>query len=60
MHDGSLESLEDVIDFYNNGGRLNPFLDPAIHPLNLTEEERRVLLTFLESLSGRVLEAGIR
>ncbi len=60
MHDGSLETLADVIEFYNNGGRLNPFLDPAIHPLNLTEEDRHALLAFLESLSGKVLEGVIR
>ena len=60
MHDGSLETLEEVIEFYNNGGRPNPSLDPAIHPLNLTEEEEHALLVFLESLSGRVLEGSIR
>lgn len=60
MHDGSLETLEAVLEFYNNGGRLNPFLDPVIHPLNLTEEDRHALLAFLESLSGRLLEGGIR
>ena len=34
--------------------------DPAIHPLNLTEDEQHALLAFLESLSGSVLEGGIR
>lgn len=60
MHDGSLETLADVIAFYNSGGHLNPFLDPVIHPLNLTQDERHALLAFLESLSGRVLEGVIR
>ena len=60
MHDGSVETLADVIEFYKNGGRLNPFLDPAIHPLNLTEDERRALLAFLQSLSGSVLEGVTR
>ncbi len=54
MHDGSLDTLADVIEFYNNGGRLNPFLDPAIHPLNLMEEGQRALLAFLGSLSGPI------
>lgn len=52
MHDGSLKTLDDVIEFYDKGGRLNPWLDPRIHPLHLTEGERTALRVFLESLSG--------
>ena len=33
MHDGSLETLEEVIDFYDDGGRKNPYLDPEIRQL---------------------------
>jgi len=54
MHDGSLATLDDVIEFYDQGGRLNPFLDPLIHPLNLTADDRLALRVFLESLSGVV------
>jgi cytochrome c peroxidase len=53
MHNGSLATLDDVIDFYDGGGRGNPHLDPEIHPLRLTMEEKRALLAFLRSLVGR-------
>jgi cytochrome c peroxidase len=56
MHDGSLATLTDVVDFYSNGGRENPSLDPAIRPLRFSAEERRALIRFLESLSGTVRE----
>lgn len=52
MHDGSLETLEDVLEFYNKGGNPNPYLDPAIRPLDLTDREEEDLVDFLKSLSG--------
>jgi cytochrome c peroxidase len=54
MHDGSLSTLEDVIDFYDQGGRPNPHLDPQIQPLGLTRRERQELAAFLRSLSGEL------
>ena len=54
MHDGSLATLADVVEFYDKGGRRNPNLFPIIRPLGLSPEEKRVLVTFLESLSGEV------
>lgn len=56
MHDGSLATLEDVVDFYSEGGRPNPYLDSEIRPRNFTPEEKRALIAFLRSLSGQVLE----
>jgi cytochrome c peroxidase len=56
MHDGSLATLEDVVDFYSEGGRRNPYLDPQIQPRHLTVEEKRALVAFLRALTGRVLE----
>lgn len=56
MHDGSLRTLEDVIDFYDKGGRENPSLDAEMRPLKLTAEEKQALKDFLESLSGKVSE----
>lgn len=50
MHDGSVKTLEDVIDFYDRGGVANPNLDPAMRPLNLTPAERRDLVAFLKAL----------
>lgn len=52
MHDGSLATLREVIDFYDQGGIPNPRLDPVIKPLNLTEQEKTDLVEFMESLNG--------
>jgi cytochrome c peroxidase len=59
MHDGSLPSLDAVVDFYSDGGRPNPQLDPEIRPLNLTAAEKRALIAFLDALSGTVQEGGV-
>jgi cytochrome c peroxidase len=56
MHDGSLATLADVVDFYSDGGRKNPFLDPEVRPLRLIDDEKRALMRFLESLSGNISE----
>ena len=52
MHDGSLRTLEAVVDFYSDGARQNPFMDREIRPLRLTPQEKRDLLAFLLSLSS--------
>lgn len=52
MHDGSFTKLRQVIDFYDNGGIKNPFLDKEIKKLNLSEQEKDDLIAFLKSLSG--------
>ena len=54
MHDGSLATLEDVIEFYDKGGRANAQLDPEIRPLHLTAEEKSALASFLRALNGTV------
>jgi len=50
MHDGSLSTLEEVIDFYDHGGGPNPALDKKIKPLGLTSEEKADLAAFLKVL----------
>jgi cytochrome c peroxidase len=60
MHDGSLATLEDVVNFYDDGGRPNRHLDISIRPLKLTGDEKRGLVGFLASLSGRVTEGPVR
>jgi cytochrome c peroxidase len=52
MHDGSLKTLEDVVEFYNKGGVPNKNLDANIKPLHLTDQEKSDLVAFLKSLSG--------
>ena len=58
MHDGSLATLEDVIAFYDQGGRLNPNLDKEIKPLQLTETEKAELLEFLKNLTGPIVSVS--
>ncbi len=55
MHDGSLKTLKEVVDFYIGGGNSNPHLDKEIHALDfLTGQERADLKSFLESLTGEM------
>jgi cytochrome c peroxidase len=52
MHDGSLVTLSEVVDYYDRGGNTNPGLDPELRPLRLTDLEKKALVSFLESLNG--------
>ena len=52
MHNGVFSTLEEVIEFYNQGGIENELLSPLIKKLNLTEKEKENLKLFLESLEG--------
>jgi cytochrome c peroxidase len=53
MHDGSLKTLKDVVDFYVGGGNSNPHLDKDIRALDfLSGQERADLVAFLDSLTG--------
>jgi cytochrome c peroxidase len=54
MHDGSLATLKDVVDFYDGDGNKNPFIDPELRPFHLTELEKQSLPAFLLSLSGTI------
>jgi cytochrome c peroxidase len=51
MHDGSLATLAEVVEHYDQGGRGHPNTDPVIKPLGLTPEEKQDLVRFLESLT---------
>ncbi len=56
MHDGSLPTLEDVVDFYSDGARKNPYLDPELRPLKLSDDEKTALAAFLQSLTGKLID----
>lgn len=56
MHDGSLATLEAVVDFYDRGGNPNPHLDERIRPLQLSAADREALVAFLRALSGTIRE----
>lgn len=56
MHDGSIATLEVVLDHYIAGGRApNPRLSESIEPLDLSPEERADLLAFLNSFTDTAL-----
>ena len=53
MHDGSEETLEQVIDFYDEGGKARrPSLAPEMKPLHLTPQEKKQLVVFLKTLTS--------
>ena len=52
MHNGMLGSLEDVVDFYNDGGGEDPLKDAGLKPLGLVPSEKADLIEYLEALSG--------
>ena len=53
MHDGSFNTLEEVIDHYNSGGKQNVNKSFFIKPLGLTETEKQDLINFLKSLTEK-------
>ena len=54
MHDGSLMTLQDVIEHYVRGGTQNPNLDREIRPLALNDQDKRNIVAFLRSLTGEI------
>lgn len=57
MHDGRLESLDDVVAHYNSGGQSHPNKDARIQPLGLTQAERDQLVAFFKALTDTKLGA---
>ncbi len=55
MHDGSIATLDEVIEFYARGGNVaespNPYRSPFIKSFAITEEEKAALVAFLQSLT---------
>lgn len=52
MHDGSLPTLEAVVDFYDRGGGARPTASALLRPLALVAAEKRALVAFLRALDG--------
>ena len=65
MHDGSIETLREVVVHYNNGGvtlendPVNDFLSGGIRPLILSDEEIDDLVAFMEALTSPEIEKMI-
>ena len=52
MHDGSLKTLEDVVEYYDKGGIDNSHLNAGISRLRLSDQEKKDLVQFMrEGLS---------
>jgi cytochrome c peroxidase len=56
MHDGSLESLQEVIEHYKSGGIAHENKSELLVPFDLTEEEEFQLISFLKSLSDESIK----
>lgn len=54
MHDGSLKTLEEVVEFYDRGGNAPKRFDFEIQPLGLTADEKKDLVAFLRALDGEL------
>jgi cytochrome c peroxidase len=52
MHDGSLATLEDVIDLYDRGGIDRASRDDQIHQLDLPQSDKADLVAFLQTLNS--------
>lgn len=52
MHDGSLATLDEVVEFYRQGGRANAHLDPLLAPIEMSATDARNLVAFLRALSA--------
>lgn len=55
MHDGSLRTLEEVVEHYNKGGVAHRNRSDAVKPLGLSLIEKKQLIAFLESLTDNSL-----
>lgn len=52
MHDGSLKTLEEVVEHYDKGGIKNKWLHQDIRPLKLSKQDKADLVQFLHALNG--------
>jgi len=60
MHDGSLKTLEEVVDWYAKGGHPNPHLSMNVRKLELTDQDKADLVEFMKTCTGPfpVVEQG--
>ncbi|MNU09888.1 hypothetical protein D3C72_2567240 [compost metagenome] len=52
MHDGSVATLEDVVEFYDKGGGPDQGRSPLMRKLNLSAQEKADLVEFLKTLTA--------
>jgi len=54
MHTGGFKTLEEVVEFYNSGGEAVPGKDAFMSALNLTDQEKKDLVEFMNGLTGEL------
>lgn len=62
MHTGFVKTLADVVDYYDMGGAEGGFVgtvDPNVKKLNLSNEEKAALVSFLQTLDGEPLDPSL-
>lgn len=52
MHDGSQQTLEEVVEWYDKGGHPNPHLSDKMKKLNLTAQEKKDVVEYMKALTG--------
>jgi cytochrome c peroxidase len=52
MHDGSLKTLTEVVEWYDKGGHPKPYLSDKMKKLNLTAQEKEDLVSYMQALQG--------
>lgn len=52
MHNGSEKTLLDVVKFYNDGGKINPYLDGGMRPLKLTDPQMEDLVELMKAFTS--------
>lgn len=56
MHNGSMATLDEVLDHYEDGGKKRPSLSPEMKPITLNAQERADLVAYLNTLQGPPLD----
>ena len=51
MHDGRFNTLEEVVEHYNSGGKNSPNKNSLLYPLNLTDTQKADLIAFILTLT---------
>lgn len=62
MHDGSLRTLDEVVDFYRWGGATSGFVgtkDSLMQPLDIDDNDAHDLVAFLQALSGKPVDPSL-
>ena len=54
FHDGRARTMEEVVEFYDQGGIDNPTLSAHIKPLSLIDQEKADLVEFMRALTGQI------